>query len=116
MSGPEKIYRDKLAQGTFEIQRCGGCAKHVFYPRVLCPHCGSARLEWVAPSGRGTVYSTTVVRRKAADGGDYNVALVDLEEGPRMMSRVVTVTPDAVRIGMIVKARIVDGLVEFTPG
>jgi uncharacterized OB-fold protein len=65
MSGPEKIYRDKLAQGSFEIQRCSGCAKHVFYPRVLCPHCGSGRLEWTAPSGRGTVYSTTVVRRKA---------------------------------------------------
>jgi uncharacterized OB-fold protein len=116
MSGPEKIYRDKLAQGRFEIQRCGGCAKHVFYPRVLCPHCGSGRLEWIAPSGRGTVYSTTVVRRKAADGGDYNVALVDLEEGPRMMSRIVTVAPEAVRIGMAVKARITDGLVEFIPG
>ncbi len=37
MSGPEKIYLDKLAQGTFEIQRCGGCDKHVFYPRVPCP-------------------------------------------------------------------------------
>ena len=115
MSGPEKIYRDKLADGSFEIQRCSECAKHVFYPRVLCPHCGSDRLEWTAPSGRGTVYSTTVVRRKATDGGDYNVALVDLEEGPRMMSRIVTVTPDAVRIGMTVKARVTDGVVEFTP-
>lgn len=115
MSGPEKIYRDKLAQGSFEIQRCSGCAKHVFYPRVLCPHCGSDRLEWATPSGRGTVYSTTVVRRKAADVGDYNVALVDLEEGPRMMSRVVTVVPDAVLIGMTVKARVTDGVVEFIP-
>ena len=115
MSGPEKIYRDKLAHGSFQIQRCSGCARHVFYPRVLCPHCGSDRLEWTAPSGRGTVYSTTVVRRKASDGGDYNVALVDLEEGPRMMSRIVTVSPDAVRIGMNVKARVTDGLVEFTP-
>jgi uncharacterized OB-fold protein len=114
-SGPEKRYLDALAAGRFEIQKCAACAKHVFYPRVLCPHCGSDRLEWVAPSGRGTVYSTTVVRKKPADGGDYNVCLVDLAEGVRMMSRVVTVPPADVRIGMRVKARIADGLVEFTP-
>lgn len=113
--GPEKQYLDKLAAGRFEIQRCAGCGKHVFYPRVLCPHCGAERLDWVAPSGRGTVYSTTIVRRKPADGGDYNVCLVDLAEGPRMLSRVVTVSPDQVRIGMAVAARIADGLVEFTP-
>jgi len=114
-SGPEKQYLDKLAAGRFEIQRCAGCSKHVFYPRVLCPHCGGERLDWVAPSGRGTVYSTTIVRRKPADGGDYNVCLVDLAEGPRMMSRVVTIPPEQVKIGMTVAARITDGLVEFTP-
>ena len=114
-SGPEKQYRDKLAAGRFEIQRCAGCSKHVFYPRVLCPHCGGERLDWVAPSGRGTVYSTTIVRRKPADGGDYNVCLVDLAEGPRMLSRVVTIPPEHVKIGMTVAALITDGLVEFTP-
>lgn len=114
-SGPEKRYFDALAGGRFEIQKCAACGKHVFYPRVLCPHCGSDRLDWVAPSGRGTVYSTTVVRRKPADGGDYNVCLVDLAEGVRMMSRVVTLAPAEVKIGMAVKARIADGLVEFTP-
>ena len=117
--GPEKLYRDKLAGGRFEIQRCAACAKHVFYPRVLCPHCGAERLEWIAPSGRGTVYSTTVVRRKEADGGDYNVALVDLEEGVRMMSRVAGIAPQAVAIGMRVQARIAGegeaALVEFVP-
>lgn len=114
-SGPEKRYLDALAQGRFEIQKCAACAKHVFYPRVLCPHCGSDRLDWVAPSGRGTVYSTTVVRRKPADGGDYNVCLVDLAEGVRMMSRVASIPPADVQIGMAVKARIADGLVEFVP-
>jgi len=114
-SGPEKQYLDKLAAGRFEIQRCAGCGRHVFYPRVLCPHCGGERLDWVAPSARGTVYSTTIVRRKPADGGDYNVCLVDLAEGPRMLSRVVTVSPDQVKIGMTVAARITDGIVEFTP-
>jgi len=114
-SGPEQQFLDKLAAGRFEIQRCAGCGKHVFYPRVLCPHCGAERLEWMAPSGRGTVYSTTVVRRKPADGGDYNVCLVDLAEGVRMMSRVVSVPPESVKIGMSVMARIAEGLVEFLP-
>ena len=112
-SGPEKQYLDKLAAGRFEIQRCSACGKHVFYPRVLCPHCGSDRLDWVAPSGRGTVYSTTIVRRKPADGGDYNIVLVDLEEGVRLLSRIAGVAPEQVRIGMAVRARIADNLVEF---
>jgi len=114
-SGPEKQYFDKLAAGRFEIQRCAGCGKHVFYPRVLCPHCGADRLDWVAPSGRGAVYSTTVVRRKAADGGDTNIVLVDLDEGVRLMSRVAGIAPEQVKIGMPVRAHIADGLVEFVP-
>jgi uncharacterized OB-fold protein len=57
-------------------------------------------------SGEGTVYATTVTRRRAEQGGDYNVALVDLAEGPRMMSRVVGVAPEAVSIGMKVRAKI----------
>ncbi len=117
--GPEQFYKDKLAQGRFEIQKCAGCGKHVFYPRVICPHCGADKLAWVAASGAGTIYSTTVVRRKPDAGGDYNVALVDLAEGPRMMSRVAGIEPAAVKIGMKVTARIDrDGeapIVEFTP-
>ena len=114
--GPEQTYKDKLAQGAFEIQKCAGCGQHVFYPRVVCPHCGAEKLGWVKASGSGTVYSTTVVRRKPEAGGDYNVALIDLAEGPRMMSRVVGVEPTAVKIGMKVRARIApETLVEFTP-
>jgi uncharacterized OB-fold protein len=113
--GPEKHYLDALAAGRFEIQKCAACAKHVFYPRVVCPHCGAGELAWVAPSGRGTVKTTTAVRRTPADGGDYPLCLVDLAEGVRMMSRVVSIAPQDVKIGMGVQARIADGLVEFTP-
>src|SRR3546814_18929071 len=88
---------------------------------MVCPHCGSGQLDWITPSGKGTVYSTTVVRRKPEHGGAYNVALVDLEEGVRMMSRVDGIAPDAVAIGMAVQASVVDAgdgkLVVFTqPG
>lgn len=114
--GPEQAYKDKLAQGRFELQKCGGCGKHVFYPRVVCPHCGADKLGWVAASGAGTVYSATVVRRKPDAGGDYSVVLVDLAEGPRMMSRVVDIEPGSVKIGMKVKARIApEPLIEFVP-
>lgn len=96
-------YFAALERGVFEIPRCVACGRHHFYPRVCCPYCGSERLEWVAPSGRGRVYSTTIVRRAA---GDYTVNLIDLEEGPRLMSSVVDVPPESVRIGMPVVARV----------
>ena len=105
--GAQATYFAYLAQGEFMIQRCGQCAKHVFYPRTLCTHCGSERLQWVRPSGRGTVYSTSVVRKKKEEGGDYNVVLVDLEEDVRLMSRVDGIAPDRVAIGMPVQAKVV---------
>lgn len=106
--GAEGEFAAALAQGRFRIQRCSACRKHVFYPRALCPHCGAAALEWVEASGSGCVYSTTTVRRKPQAGGDYNVALVDLAEGPRLMSRIDGIPPGEVRIGMSVNARVVD--------
>ena len=85
----------------------------------MCPHCASTALTWVDASGEGTVHSTTVVARKAEQGGPYNVALIDLDEGVRMMSRVEGVAPDAVAIGQRVAAFIgrIDGkaAVLFSP-
>jgi len=106
--GPDAVFAAFLADGRFMLQQCDDCKKHVFYPRVLCPHCGSPKISWQSASGQGTVYSTTVVRRKPEQGGDYNVALVDLHEGPRMMSRVDGISPHEVAIGMAVRAQIVD--------
>jgi uncharacterized OB-fold protein len=104
--GPDSIHAKALEEGRFAIQRCAGCGKHIFMPRVLCPHCGDSRLEWAPIDGRGTVYSATVVRRRPEQGGDYNVSLIDLHEGARLMSRVEGIEPAAVRIGMNVSARI----------
>lgn len=106
--GADKYYRDQLDLGNITIQRCQSCDRAIFYPRMICPHCGSDQLEWFTPSGDGVVYSTTVVRRKPEQGGDYNVALIDLAEGPRMMSRVDGMAPEDVSIGMPVSARVVD--------
>ncbi len=104
MTGPLALWQEHLEAGQLMVQRCTQCARHVFYPRVLCPHCGSQSLEWTASAGTGTVYSTTVVARRDSDGGPYNVALVNLDEGVRMMSRVEGVAPEAVAIGQRVMA------------
>jgi len=96
-----------LAEGKFLIQQCNDCGKHIYFPREVCPHCGSDAVQFASPSGQGTVYAVTTVRRKPADGGDYNVSLVDLDEGPRLMSRVDNLKPDEVKIGQRVKARVV---------
>ncbi len=110
-------HQAELDAGRFLVQRCGDCHRHIYFPRELCPHCGSGQVELVAPAGTGTVYSTTTVRRKADAGGDYNVALIDLDEGVRLMSRVEGIAPDAVRIGQRVRSRVVvnggTGLVVF---
>lgn len=98
--GPLDVWRSALSEGRLTLQRCQGCQRHVFYPRTVCPHCSHDALDWVASPGRGTVYSVTVVARKADQGGAYNVVLVDLDEGVRLMSRVEGMAPDDVRIGM----------------
>ncbi|MGE0253559.1 MAG: Zn-ribbon domain-containing OB-fold protein [Alphaproteobacteria bacterium] len=118
-AGPERQFREQLALGRFMLQRARRSGRCFFYPRVAEPGTGDADLEWVEASGAGTVYSTTVVRRAPDKGGDFNIALVDLAEGPRLLSRVLDIAPDAVRIGMPVSARIdvIDGehAVVFVP-
>jgi uncharacterized OB-fold protein len=106
-SGPEAQWRKALAEGRFLVQRCRATGTHVFPPRVAAPGTGSADLEWVAPSGRGIVHSVTIVRpRPPAE--PFNVVIVELDEGPRLMSRVKGLPPEAVAIGLRVMARIAE--------
>jgi hypothetical protein len=102
---PEAEFRAHLAEGRFMLQRARGSGCFVFPPRVVVPGSGEADLEWVAARGRGSVHSATTVHCKPP-AADYNVALIELAEGPRMMSTVVGIAPSAVRIGMAVRARI----------
>lgn len=112
-------YQAELDAGRFCVQRCPQCQRHVFGPRELCPACGASPLRWVKASGLGTVYSASTVHRKAEAGGSYNVALIDLDEGVRMVGRVEGVAPDGVHIGQRMKAKVVKkdgrGLVLFHP-
>ena len=101
--GPDDVFNAALAEGRFQLQRCRVCGGLRCPPGLVCLACGSPDLAWVAASGAGEVYATTTVR---ARDGDYNVAIVELAEGPRMMSCVEGLAPEAVIIGMKVMARI----------
>ena len=105
-TGIQARYQAELDQGQFLIQQCASCVRHIYFPREICPHCGSDQLALVAPSGLGTVHAVTTVRRKADLGGDYNVSLIDLDEGVRLMGRVDNLPPAAVKIDQRVKARV----------
>lgn len=104
-ASPEAEYFAYLAEGQFMLQRSASSGAFLFYPRLAEPGTGAQDLEWRPASGCGVVYAVTVITRKPPEA-PYNVVLVDLEEGPRMMSRVEGIDPTKVRIGMAVVARI----------
>ncbi|OYX21677.1 MAG: hypothetical protein B7Z09_00155 [Brevundimonas diminuta] len=104
---PDQEFRAHLAAGRFMIQRSASSGAHVFYPRVAEPSTGRQDLEWVEASGGGEIYALTVVYPRPPEI-PYNVAIVALDEGPRLMSRIEGVAPDALKIGQRVVSRIAD--------
>lgn len=103
---PEAAFRAFLESGELRLQQCSNCIKFIYYPRSVCPYCHSNAFQWRACSGGGVVYSVTVVPQKPERGGDYNVALIDLDEGVRVLSRIDDIAPADIAIGMAVKAKI----------
>lgn len=118
--GPSEFHKQAIQQGKFMIQHCTECSTKQFFPRSFCIACNSESLSWVEAIGHGTVYSKTTVRRKLELGGDYNVSLVDLDEGVRVMANVIGIEPENVRIDMRVKLEISivnnEATVIFKPG
>jgi uncharacterized OB-fold protein len=101
---PLTVYQGHLDKGELAYQWDKTAGRAVFYPRVVSPHSGSTDMEWRVASGLGTVYATTVTYPFKGDG--YNIVLVDLDEGFRMMGRVEKIDPMAVKIGLRVKFRV----------
>lgn len=97
-----------LAQGIITIQRCTACGAHVFYPRVRCPSCLAAQLEWVQVRGEGVIYSFAVCHLptlSAFEGHPPQIlAVVELDEGVRMTSTIETSKPEGVMVGARVAA------------
>lgn len=103
-TSPLATYISYLEKGQLAYQFSPEANAPVFFPRVICPKTGSNRLEWRVSTGLGVVHATTVVHPR--EGEPYNVALIDLDEGFRLMSRVEDIPPAQVRIGMRVKVRV----------
>jgi uncharacterized OB-fold protein len=103
VNADSRPYWEGAREGKLLLQRCGDCGTLRFFPRYLCTACGSDRTEWAEASGRGTVHSFTIVHRAAFPEFQartpYVVALVDLEEGPRIMTNIVGDDALAVSIG-----------------
>jgi uncharacterized protein len=100
-SAPEtKAFWEATAAGRLLIKRCTACGESHYYPRSICPFCGSDRTEWRDASGRGTVYTYSVMRRAPVP---YAIAYVTLEEGVSMMTNIVDCDLDAIRIGQKVR-------------
>jgi uncharacterized protein len=93
-------YWEGAAAGQLLIKHCTACGEFHHYPRSICPFCGSDRTEWRQASGRGTVYSFSVMRRAAEP---YAIAYVTLEEGVTLMTNIVDCDLDQIRIGQAVR-------------
>ena len=105
--GEERIFFDAAARGHVGLCRCRACGRH-FLPRVVCPFCWAQDPEAVDAAGTGSVHSFTVLHRAGMAGFEddvpYVVALVELDEGVRLVSNVVEIDPDDVRIGLRLRA------------
>jgi len=102
-----QLWWEAVERGELLIQRCASCGSYQFYPRVLCTRCWSEDLGWVQAIGSGRIWTFTVVRMPGhaawAPDVPYVIALIELDEGPRMMSRVVDSDPREVRVGQRVR-------------
>ena len=98
---------DAAASGRLLLPLCKACGKHFFRPEVACTHCFATDWQWVPASGRGTLYSYTVVHRASAPGFTvpFVLAVVELAEGPAMLSNLVACSEAQIRVGMVLRVR-----------
>ncbi len=103
-------YWEASAEGRLVLPVCDACGHHIWYPRSWCPVCGSDEVTWTEMSGRGTVYARTILHKGMgpwAAAAPYVAAYVELAEGPRVVTNIVTDDPQSVVVGMPVTATFV---------
>ena len=118
IDGDSRGFWEGCRQGELRLQHCDSCGRFRYAPKRLCPYCLAEGFEWRAVSGRGEVYTFTVEHHAYSPAwkGEtpYVIAVIELEEGPRMMSRIVGCEPDAVRIGLAVQVTFEKATEEIT--
>ncbi|MFH1137601.1 MAG: Zn-ribbon domain-containing OB-fold protein [Pseudomonadota bacterium] len=113
-----KPFWDAAREHKLIIQKCDDCGTHIFYPRIACPNCFSDNVSWTEASGKGTVYSYTIVESNAPSAFiadiPYVVAVIKLEEGVRILSNIVGCAPGDVRCDLPVEVTFEKLNEEFT--
>jgi uncharacterized OB-fold protein len=103
-------YWQRAAEGQLVVQRCVDCEQYQFYPRALCARC-TGETEWVDASGRGTLYTYTIIRQNRSEAFapllPYAVGMVELDEGVRMMSNIVDCAVDQLQVGIALEVLMV---------
>jgi len=101
-----------LEDGRLLVGRCGSCERHHYYPRPHCPHCWSDDVEWVPACGQATLYTWSVIHTNDLPPWPsrvpYVAGVVELAEGPRMMTHIVGAEGDELSIGMPLEVEFVD--------
>ena len=102
-----EVFWEGCREGELRIQRCADCGEYQFYPRIICSYCTSDQIEWVVSQGQGELISYTVVRRAVSDAYaaevPYVIGIIQLAEGPTMMSSLVDCDCENVTVGMKVQ-------------
>ena len=96
-----QVFWDAAGKGVLKIKNCRACFRAHYYPRAICPHCGSDKTEWATSEGAGEIYSVSVMRR--GEGAPFVVAYVTLDEGPAVLTNIVDCDPDSLAIGQRVR-------------
>ncbi len=104
-SADTQAFWDAANRGEFILRHCNDCNRPHWYPRAICPLCGSADTQWQAASGNGTIFACSVLRRTEKP---YCLAYIELHEGPVILSNVVATDLDAIRIGQPVTVTFAD--------
>jgi len=99
-----KPFFDAAAEGKFLIKRCSACGEAHWYPRTICPFCHSDKTVWEESQGEGVIYSFSILRKSPS--GPYALAYVTLDEGPNVLTNILDVAPEDVKIGMRVKVKL----------
>lgn len=101
------VFFKKLASGKLWLQYCDICHKYIFYPRLLCPNCLQSKLQWKETSGKGKVYSYTIINYSSLpekrEQVPYIYAIVELQEGIRLAANITDCSPADVYTGMPLK-------------
>ncbi|MEU6374440.1 Zn-ribbon domain-containing OB-fold protein [Streptomyces sp. NPDC046909] len=114
-----RAYWDAAAEGRLLIRQCHACGRAHHYPREFCPHCWSEDVTWEPASGRAELYTWSVVHRNDLPPfgarTPYVAAVVQLAEGPRMMTEIVEAGADSLRAGMGLEVVFRQGIPVFRP-